>query len=313
MSRILNKSGYASEEARKRVLESVAKLDYKPNTIARSLKKNKSQTIGLIVTDITNPFFAAIAKEAENVLSIYDYNLIICNTNEVAEKELRHLKTLFDRRVDGILLCSTGKNNKYIKKLVDSGIVVILIDRYYDELQLDVIKDDNFEGAWLMADYLIKKQHTRIALIRGDRNSSASIDREKGFRSALNDKSIPIVEEYFFTGGASGEYTEDVVYNIMRMDNRPTAIFAFNSLIAKKVIMSLNIKKVSIPDEMALACFGLEEFKTLYRPPITCIIQHPDRFGRMAAQLMVERIRNHSSMVRREIIFPPDLYIGESV
>jgi LacI family transcriptional regulator len=313
VSRALRNSGYISDHVREAVQKAVQELDYKPNRIAQSLKNNSSFTIGLVVTDITNPFFAEIAKEAENVLVQYGYNLIICNTDESPEKELNHLKMLEEKRVDGILLCSTGKNNDYVRYLIDKGTIIILIDRRYDELDIDIIKDDNEYGALLLTRYLIQKGHTKIALIKGNPLSVTSNDRAEGYRKALLEKNIPVLPEYIHIGGASGEHAADAVNDILALENRPTAIFGVNSLIARHAIMALNNAEIKVPEQMALACYGLEEFKTLYKPSITCMIQKPERFGYTGAQLVLSRINEGYSTRKKEVIFPPELFVGDSV
>lgn len=313
VSRVLNQSGYCSETVREAVLSAAKQLEYKPNSIARSLKKQSTSTIGLILTDITNPFFAGVAKETEKILSTYGYNLIICNTDESAAKERQHLQNLYHRRVDGILLCTTGQNNDYIKKLVAEGMVIVLIDRKYPDLNLDIILDDNQFGAYLLTKHLIQKGHHRIGLIRGNPGSNATLERQKGFARAIKEFDIAQEPELLFEGGGSGEHTMEAVSRIMEMPNRPSAIIALNPLIARHAIMALNSLHVEIPKEMALACFGLEEFKTLYRPSITCIIQRPDLFGFNAAELLLQRIQDGFHGNGREIVFSPELFEGSSV
>lgn len=313
VSRVLNNSGYASSSVSEAVKKAVEKLNYRPNSIARSLKINNSFTVGLIVTDITNPFFSTIAKEVENVLSQYNYNLIICNTNESPEKEYKQLKMLTEKRVDGILLCSTGKNNFYIKQLIKQGTVIILIDRRYDELELDIIKDDNEYGSYLLTKYLIQKGHKSIALIKGNPLSNTSNEREQGYIRALQEFSIDYKKDYVYVGGASGEHTVEAVESFLTLPERPSAIFAVNSLIAKHVIMKLNDLDIKVPEQMALVCYGLEEFRTLYKPSITCMVQQPERFGYTAAQLIISRIKDGSGSMKKEIIFPPEMFIGSSV
>lgn len=314
VSRVLNQSGYVSERVCQDVYAAVRQLGYKPNSIAQSLKKNSSHTIGLIVADITNPYFAAIAKGSENYFSQYGYNLIICNTNESPEKERTHLEMLFDRRVDGILLCSTGRNNEVIQRLLDAGIKIILIDRSCPGLTLDIIKDNNEYGAYLLTNLLIERGHKKIVFLRGDKGSTASTERECGWRSALKENGLSAGSSMVFTAGSSGENTKDVMDSLLSLNEqeRPTAVFASNSLIAKQVIMKLNESSVAVPEQMALVCYGLEEFKTLYRPSITCIIQRPDHVGYLSAQLMMERLKDSGEQAMKEIILAPELFEGQS-
>ncbi len=316
VSRVLNKSGYASEDVQARVMETVKLLDYKPNMVARGLKSNTSRTIGLVVTDITNPFFASIAKETEEVLYEKDYNLIICNTSESPEKELRHLKQLYERHVDGILLCSTGKNNEFVRQLAEAGVAIILIDRDYDDLPLDVIKDDNVEGADLLTETVIRKGHRNIALLKGHPDSYASNEREKGYLAALQRNGIKPNSKLIFHAGASGEDVDSIMERILAQQPRPTAIISLNALITKRILAILNTKGLSVPGDMALASYGLEEFKTLYSPSITCIVQQPGRYGKVSAKAIMELLEKGKTGKKRPkqvILFNPELFEGGSV
>lgn len=314
VSRVLNRSGYISVSTCEKVYDAVRRLDYKPNSIAQSLKKNSSHTIGLVVTDITNPYFAAIAKGAENYFSQYGYNLIICNTNESPKKEKIHLDMLFDRRVDGILLCSTGENNTAIQSLLKAEVKVILIDRTCPGLTLDIIKDNNEYGAYELTKLLLRRGHTRIAFLRGASGSTASIEREKGWRDAMKEEGLPVRDEWIYTTGASGDKVREAIASLLSLEEgmRPTALFACNSLIARQVMMRLNELSIETPKQMALVCYGLEEFKTLYRPSVTCVVQHPDYVGYLSAKLMVERLQEDGEETPKEIILAPDVFEGQS-
>lgn len=314
VSRVLNRSGYISVATCEKVYDAVRQLDYKPNSIAQSLKKNSSHTIGLVVTDITNPYFAAIAKGAESYFSQYGYNLIICNTNESPKKEKIHLDMLFDRRVDGILLCSTGQNNAAIQSLLKAEVKIILIDRTCPGLTLDIIKDNNEYGAYELTKLLLKRGYTKIAFLRGATGSTASIEREKGWRDALKEEGLPAHDEWIYTTGASGEKVREAIASILSLEERvrPTALFACNSLIARQVMMRLNELSIETPKQMALVCYGLEEFKTLYRPSVTCVVQHPDYVGYLSAKLMVERLEEDGEETPKEIILAPDVFEGQS-
>ena len=316
VSRVLNSSGYASANVRERVIDAVRRLDYKPNLIARGLKNNSLRTIALVVTDITNPFFAAIAKETEDLLSEYDYSLIICNTNERPDKELRHLRQLGERQVDGIFLCGTGQNNEFVKRLAASGVVIIQIDRDYDDLDFDIIKDDNVYGAQLLTEQLINKGYKSIALLRGHPDSRASAEREQGYLFALQKNGITPDRNLIFNAGASGEETQAILKKLLEMQSRPGAIVSLNALIAKKIISEFRTLGIRIPEDMAIASYGLEEFKSLYVPSVTCIVQKPERFGEVSVNLMMERLKKKTDAAdseRKCILFAPELFIGESI
>ncbi|HML45185.1 MAG TPA: LacI family DNA-binding transcriptional regulator [Clostridia bacterium] len=314
VSRVLNNSDANSDTMRERVLAAVETLSYKPNALARGLKTNSTQTAALVVTDISNPFFSGIAREAEAYLSEHGYTLIICNTGEDPDRELRHLQKLRERQVDGFLLCATGRNNGLIREMHDAGIPIILIDRAYHDLPLDIVKDDNAYGGWLLADLLIQRGHRRIAFLRGAQSSMASLEREQGFRQACAQHGIPLDEALFLSGGVSGDSTRESIGRILEMPVPPTAIFAANILIAKTAISVLAERGLTLPGDMALVCYGMEELKRLYRPSITCILQNPSLVGHLAAQMMVKRLSGgDADPAPCKIVLQPDLFVGDSV
>lgn len=206
------------------------------------------------------------------------------------------------------------QNNAAIQSLLKAEVKIILIDRTCPGLTLDIIKDNNEYGAYELTKLLLKRGHTKIAFLRGATGSTASIEREKGWRDALKEEGLPAHDEWIYTTGASGEKVREAIASILSLEERvrPTALFACNSLIARQVMMRLNELSIETPKQMALVCYGLEEFKTLYRPSVTCVVQHPDYVGYLSAKLMVERLEEDGEETPKEIILAPDVFEGQS-
>jgi DNA-binding LacI/PurR family transcriptional regulator len=314
VSRVINRVGYFTPDIEKKVNQAIQELGYRPNAVARSLKCEYTKIIGLIVTDMVNPFLMWTAKTLESTVSNYDYNVIVCSTEEDPQKELKYLKMLIDRRVDGLVLSATGKNNDYIREIVNKKIPVILIDRKYNDLdELDVILDDNFTGGYLLTKHLIDKGHRKIALIKGHPTSITSEERSRGFLKALTDHGIEVISSYIRIGGRSGEFTRQVVKEFFEMADPPTAVFAVNNLIAKNMIMVMHELNKSFPEDIALVCYGLEEFKTLFKPSLTCVIQKPALMGMRAGEMIIDRIKTGYNSKRVELVFAPEIFIGDSL
>src|SRR5690625_3979190 len=171
VSRVLNNTGYASDKVKNSVLKAAKKLNYQPNAVAKSLKSNKTNTIGVIIPDISNSYFMDISKGIEDTISNNNYNIIFCSSNENPAKERKLLKVLFEKRVDAIVVATSGENDKQILKLKKYGIPVILVDRKIDEsIQIDTVVENNFEAAYEITKQLILLGHKNIGVVNGPLN-----------------------------------------------------------------------------------------------------------------------------------------------
>src|SRR5699024_1670570 len=179
VSRVLNNSEYASKEVKERVLETAKKMKYQPNAVARSLKKYRTNTVGVIIPDISNPYFMTISKGIEDSIQESGYNLIFMSGDENPEKERKQLQVLIEKRVDAVVLATSGKNEEMIKSIGDSGIPIVLVDRKIndDSMDLDMVVEDNVKGAYDLTSRLIKQGHTQIGVINGSLKVSTGIER----------------------------------------------------------------------------------------------------------------------------------------
>ena len=311
VSRVINGNYPVSEESRKKVLLAIQELNYKPNAVARSLKTESTHTIGILVSDIANPFFMQIAKAVENVVSKNHYNIIVCSSEEDEEKEIRYLKMLFEKRVDGIILSPSGKGNLLAKELETSDIPVVLIDRTIKGLDLDTVAEDSYKGAYMLIRYLLSLGHTEIAIIDGPHSSSTGCERLKGYLDALEHSGQRAKESLIRCGNYTMEYGYDEACKLFKGDNTFTAIFAANNLIAKGVIAAARDMGRSIPDDFSLVCFGEKELVRLVNPPVTCIMQKPMEIGLKAGEIVMERITGKKSNIQ-SMILPPEIYVGGS-
>lgn len=313
VSRAINNTSYVSKEAKKKIDEAIEELGYHSNSLARSLKVNESNTIGLVVTDISNRFFSSIAREMEKSLLRKNYNLIICSTNESEEAERMQLKMLSERRVDGIIICATGKNNQMIRNLVRIRMPVVLIDRAYDDLELDAVYDDNYQGGYRLAKIAIDKGYHNPSIITGHPDSLASNDRVNGFVKAYKEAGIDIKNKYIELGGLAGEFTEKAIDNLLNIENPPDIFFSVNNHIAQRTMYTLNKKHIKIPDQIAMVAYGFEDFTNLFLPSITCVVQRPEIIGYNATKILMNRLKNKDSNIKKEIVFPPEIFIGGSI
>jgi LacI family transcriptional regulator len=198
VSRVLNGKSEKfriSKETSRKVLDAARKYHYSPNRIARGLKLEKTETIGLIIPDIANPYFGSIAKTIEVEARNNGYSIILCDSldDEITEAEL--LQLLADRRVDGIIIAPTGRNSEHVKEIQEQGIPVMVIDRYFPDTSLPFVTTNNYLGALLATEHFIKMGHRIIACIQGINGISANSERVKGYHDALQKHKIPVNEK----------------------------------------------------------------------------------------------------------------------
>jgi len=295
VSRVLNDSGYASKEIRERVLETVAKLNYQPNAIARSLKQDKTFMIGVVVPDISNPYFMGISRGVEDVVGPEGFQLMFCSSDESREKEGNLLKMLHEKRVDAILLATSGGNDHSLKLLADSGVPVVLVDRKpeseEDGTRLDFVGEDNVEGAAQLTRRLLEKGHVRIGVVNGPIRASTGRERLEGVLRAMKEYQLapdPIV----YNGDFTTESGILAVRKFLAADPKPTAIVSLNNAMSLGVLLEIVRCELKIPEDIAVASFGeVEAGLLLKRPKLYFIDQHPYEMGVRAGEILLGRIR----------------------
>ncbi|SKC47018.1 LacI family DNA-binding transcriptional regulator [Maledivibacter halophilus] len=319
VSRVLNNNYPVKEKTKNKVLEAIQELQYQPNDIARSLKNNKTNTIGVIVADISNAYFMQIAKGIENVIQEKGYNLIISSTDENPLKEIEILDMLSQKRVDAIIISSCNNDGTFIERLIKRGLPVVLIDRRIKGLTADIIVEDNYVAAYDLVSQLIAKGHKRISIVNGSNFVSSGQERFEGYKKALEDNCLKIRNEYIF----QGEFRKEVAYTkikkmleTMDKDELPTAIFAANNLMAEGVMAALFEKNINIPEDISLVSFGELSTPELIKPRLTVVSQKAFSIGQKAGELAIQRIDEDGNLNRKnykEIVMVSDIYNGESV
>ena len=318
VSRVLNNNYPVSDQIKENVLAAIHELDYQPNGIARSLKSRRTDTIGVIVADISNTFFMQMAKGIESVVNNHGYNLIIASTSEKEEKELKILKTLSEKRVDAIIISSCSTNGRYIKELTEKGLPMVLIDRKIPSLSLDSIVEDNFSASYKLVDYLISNGHEKISILNGLNFVSSGLERFEGYKKALKDNGIKVRDEYTLEGAFQKENAYEKVKELLDKFDRkqlPTAIFAANNLMAEGAMIALSEKGLRIPEDISLVSFGDISSPELVKPRLTVISQKAFDMGQKAGEIVIKRINSDSigGSNYKEIVIVSDMNIGQSV
>lgn len=296
VSRVLNNSGYASPEVKERVLAAAKKLNYRPNAIARSLKMHQTNTIGIIIPDISNPFFMKISRGIEDVVHSKGYNMIFASSDENPKKEERMLQVLFEKRVDAIVLATSGKNEEIIKKIKSSGGQIILVDRKLnnEELELDYVVEDNMGGAYQLTSYVIKQGHTRIGVINGQLSVSSGQERFEGYKKAMAENGIPLNQEYIYNGDFTEEAGIRAVKYFSELPQRPTAIISFNNTMTFGALLQLYKQGFPKYENLIIASYGeIEAEQLIQTPKIISIKQSPYEMGVRVGEILLQRLDNH--------------------
>jgi len=305
VSRVINNSGYVSGKMRAKVNAAIDELGYVPNVIARSLKSKRTNTIALVFTDITNPFFNVMARGVEDTASDAGYNVIFCNTDESQEKEDNYIQLLLQKQVDGILLVPAGSSTKSIHIIHGQKTQVVVLDRRISNARVDVVRGDSEGGAYLLTKYLIDLGHRRIAVMSGPENVSTAKDRVGGYQKAMKENGLDGNIQVCF-----GRFTQESgirsTQTVFAEDPNPTAIFAANNVIAVGILTALREMGLNVPDDVALVSFDdFPENLTLF-PFLTVVTQPSYEMGKTATEMLIKRIKENANLEAdpEEVVFP---------
>ncbi len=313
VSRVVNKSGYVSEEMRERVLQAVAEMNYRPNGLARSLKRQRTETVGLVLGDISNPYSTEIANAVREGLSAGGFNLFICISEHSAKEDIAAFDSLVDHNVDGIIVAtrSNKEGDERLAGIADRYIPVVVVGRDFHHDQVDSIAADNFSGGYEATQHLIDLGHKRIAFIGASFNDRANLKRLQGYLAALTKHDIPI-DERLITGKketaseSPGYSTEKIGYEGMKrllsLPNRPTAVFARNDFTAVGAMTAVKEAGLAIPRDIAVVGFDDTPLALHTLPPLTTVRQPMRLQGQLAAELLLRRIKNREIETENRVL-----------
>ena len=311
VSRVLNNSGYASTETRARVEAAIDTLGYVPNTLARGLRSKRTNTLALVMTDITNPFFTLIARGVEDAASASGYTVIYCNTDEALEEEEKYIKILVQKQVDGILLVPASGNAGPIHFLQTNEIPFVLIDRSLSDTSVDLIRCNSEQGAYELISHLINVGHRGIITITGPRQVSTSQERASGYLRAMTEAALEDFMQVYY-----GSFTQASGYELTRqalaLEPRPTAIFGANNFISIGVLKALRDAGLRVPEDISIVGFDDLPESMLIDPVLTVAAQPAYEMGRQATGLLLNRISGNNTGDFQEIVLPTQMILRAS-
>ena len=294
VSRVVNKTGYASEETRLRVESAIQQLGYIPNAIARSFRWKQTGMLALILTDITNPFWTTLARGVEDAASDQGFNLVLCNTDESDEELDRYLRALLQKQVDGVLLVPVHNSLDPLALIQKQKVPVVVLDRSLPEPIADVVRCDSQKGACQITQLLIAHGHRAITMLSGPPGVSTADERAAGYLQAMQTAGLQTSILY-------GAYTVESGYALCQatlqqsLSLRPTALFAANNFLAIGALKALRDYGLRVPDDISLAGFDDLPAHLVTDPFLTVVSQPAYEMGRRATELLLERMTGAAS------------------
>jgi LacI family transcriptional regulator len=316
VSRVLNgkaKKFRISQKTEEKVQNTAKKLGYTPNQIARGLRLQKTYTIGYVIPDIANPFFASIAQSIERSARKLKYSVLVSDTEENTEIESQTLKLFSERKVDGLIISPVGQYYEHINDIIKKNVPVVLIDRYFADTKIPFVTSDNYQGAFSAVSHMINNGHEKIACIQGLSNTMPNIERVRGYQEALKKNKLDVIDE-LIVGDSFGEangYIETKI--LLKKKERPTAIFAVSNLISLGALRALNEENLRVPEDMSLISFDDQPYSNFLATPMTSVAQQSSEIGFVATKLLIDIIESKREFEPNGIFLPTKLIIRKSV
>lgn len=312
VSRVLNDKPDVSPNTRENVLEKINELGYKPNSIARGLALQKTNTLGLIIPDISNPFFPDIARGVEDMANQKGYSVIFCNTDNEQKKEKEAIELMKEKQVDGILLSLSTTNEKELKNLRQVEYPIVQIDRKIPNINYPSITIDNVKSAYTATKFLIENGHKKIAHITGDLETITGYQRLKGFKKAISEKNIKLNNAYIKDGDYSKRSGYDNMLALLKSNNPPSAVFIANDLMAVGAYQAVFEMNLSIPEDISIIGHDNIDVTKLVNPTLTTMAQPKYKLGKKAVQLLIAEIESNE-LSNEEIILNTNLINRNSI
>jgi len=309
VSRVLSNGLHVRPEVRERVMATVERLGYRPNLVARSLRSQQSSTIGLIVSDISNPFFTAISRAVEDTAYEQGFSVLLCNTDENPEKEAIYLNLMRDTAVAGAIMSPTRHT---IANFADSNFPfpIVVVDRSILSSDVDAVLLDNVDAAFRLITHVIEQGYRRIAVLCSE--MSTGLERQIGYEKALRAHGLAPKSEYMKYVPPKTEAGYAATLKMLDLAEPPDALFTVNSLIAEGAWQAIRERNLCIPDDIALVSFDETTWSSLVQPAITLIAQPTYEIGKTAAELLIQRIADPGRPTRQVILKGQLLVRGSS-
>ncbi|MGE6613517.1 LacI family DNA-binding transcriptional regulator [Peribacillus sp. NPDC076916] len=311
VSAVINSNKFVSDELKERVEIAIKELEYRPNKIARSLKKKETYLIGVIVTEITNPFYPLMFKGVEDVALANKYNLMLCTSGDNPQKEYELVQSMVDHGVDGIVLATIDKeNSKSIQLLEQEGVPHILINRAPQKYKGNLVRINSYKVGELATEFLINMGHEDIAFIGGDRLNSW--EREKGYKDTLTKHGIKLKNNRIIMSDYGIDSAYQGIQQLIESDDLPTAIFAASDIMAFGTIKALLDKGYKIPQDISVIGSDNISFSEDFLIPLTTVDAQTYEIGKMGCEILIASLTNKDGIENQKHLLEPKVIIRKS-
>jgi LacI family transcriptional regulator len=290
VSHVINETRFVSDDLTKRVQQAMEELNFRPNSLAQSLRSGKSKTIGLVIPDISNLFFAEISRKIEDNGFDHRYSVILCNTDDDPEKESIYINVLIEKQVDGIIFISAGGDGENLSENIAREIPMVVADRDIKDIYADIVLVNNKDGGYQATKHLIDLGHKRIGCIAGPSMVTPSGQRLEGYKMALQEARIPFEEKLVTNGDFRYEGGEHAMQELLDLGEPLDAVFVCNDMMALGAMRSINNSGLSIPDDISLIGFDNIPISQSVYPSLSTIAQPIKEMANIIVEMLISRI-----------------------
>lgn len=312
VSRVVNANPNVKPSTRKKVLEAIERLGYRPNAVARGLASKKTTTVGVVIPDISGAFFAEVTRGIEDIANMYHYNIILCNSDEQKEKELRLINTLLEKQVDGLLFMGGEVTDEHKEAFRTAAVPVVLSATFDDEKQWPTVNIDNVLAAKNATEVLIDEGNERIALITGPLTDVVNgYNRYKGYREALEARGIPFDENLVRVGDYRYHSGMEAMKELLQLDELPQAVFAASDEMAVGAIHAIQDAGKRVPEDISVIGFDNIHIASMVRPLLSTVAQPMYDIGAVSMRLLT-KLMNKESVEDPHVVLQHDIVLRDS-
>lgn len=302
VSRVVNNQPYVAEDLRQRVLTAIQALDYHPNRVAQRLRAEKSHLVGVIMSDIKNPFYTLALGGLEQVLSQQSLSVLICNSNMSQERENDFISLMLSEGVAGMIIAPVKEKSDTLMEAGKNGLPIVAIDRRIKNPKVDIVLADNFRGAYRAIQRFVQLGHKRIAIVNGPQYLTSGRERYAGFLQAMDEAGLPVDPELVKYGDYQVESGYRLTRELLQSSRFPMALFVANNLMTIGALNAIHELGYKIPSEVAVIGFDDVPWAMSLNPPLTTVAQPSVDIGVSAAELLLSRIANPERLARTVVL-----------
>ncbi|MFF9075136.1 LacI family DNA-binding transcriptional regulator [Streptomyces sp. NPDC014872] len=309
VSRVLNSHPSVSPDARTRVLAAVEALGYRPNAVARSLRTDQTRTLGLVISDVLNPYFTELTRFVEEEARALGYSVIIGNADERPDLQEHHIRTLLDRRIDGLLVSPADGSSPCMLGAAAGGTPMVFVDRWIQGVDVPVVRTDGRAAVRDLVAHLHRLGHRRLAIIAGPAATTTGDERVEAFREAMREHGLALPDSYIGQGDFQAASGCRVTERFLTLPEPPEVVFAADNLMALGALDAIRARGLRVPQDIGLAAFDDIPWFLHTDPPITAIAQPTGELGRAAVHALVDIVEGRSP---QSVTLPARLVVRSS-